>query len=144
MKKRIYKVCLVFLVFFTGIIISGEKVIDYDADEIIMLDNGNMVILKNNVVFKSNDFYITSSNAEIDTELKLFKALNDVILKRGNNTINGDSMYFYYEEEKGIVFGGDSHIDKGYFYGEKIISVNDNLLKIRNGHFTTCDSVRNP
>ena len=144
MKKRIYKFCLVFLVFITGIIISGEKIINYDADEIIMLDNGNIVILKNNVIFKSNDFNITSSNAEIDTELKLFKALNSVILKRGNNTINGDSIYFYYEEEKGIVFGGDSHIDKGYFYGEKITSVNDNLLKISNGHFTTCDSVRNP
>ncbi len=144
MKKRIYKFCLVVLVFFTGIIISGEKTINYDADEIIMLDNGNIVILKNSVIFKSNDFNITSSNAEINTELKLFKALNSVILKRGNNTINGDSIYFYYEEEKGIVFGGDSHIDKGYFYGEKITSINDNLLKISNGHFTTCDSVRNP
>ncbi len=121
----------------------GNKRIDYDADNITIY-NDKRVMLENNVIFKSSDFEIKSDNAVIIDSLNLFIAHSNVMLMRGNNIINGDSVYYYFKEETGIIYGGDSKIDKGYFYGNEIVSKNDDVFNIKNGYFTTCDSIKNP
>lgn len=142
-ESKRHKTVLLLFIFILCLLHAESREIDYSAQNITVFSN-NDIVLRNNVIFKSADFSIKGERAYIVPDSNIFRAYTDIVLTRGNNTVNGDSIYYDYEDNKGIIFGGDSKIDKGYFYGNEIITENETVFNVNKGYFTTCDHIRDP
>ncbi len=141
MKKNIYSF-FIFFIFF--ILLSSEQIIDYSAEQISYNNNENIIILQNNVKLKSESFSLSADSIIINRENNILYAYGNINLSRSNTNVSGDSVFYNYGIEEGVIFNGHSKIDKGYFFGEKINSINEREYFVFNGYFTTCDHILNP
>lgn len=137
--KRLINAFLLFITFF---ILSAETV-DYNARSISILENG-LIQLHGEAMCSSEDYTLNADSITLNRKTRIITAYSNVVLNRNDMKIEGDSMYYNYDINKGVMFNGRSKVDKGYFAGEQIYSVNDDEYFIVDGYYTTCDSIENP
>lgn len=142
-ESKRHKTVLLLFALILGLLCSGNSKIDYSAQHITVYKD-NDIELRGDVIFQSADFKIRGNRAIIVPDSSMFRAFGYIVLTRGNNTVNGDSIYYDYKSNKGVIFGGDSKIDKGYFYGSRILTEEETVFRVSNGYFTTCEYIRDP
>lgn len=57
----------------------------------------------------------------------------------GGEEFYGEQITYNFATKKGTVSLGETVVDNGFYFGDKIKRVNENTLFVQNGCFTTCD-----
>jgi hypothetical protein len=61
-------------------------------------------------------------------------------MRDADQTIDGDKMFYNIKSRKGCVIEGDTKYEDGFCHGTTIKKVDEDVLNIRTGYYTTCDS----
>ncbi len=61
------------------------------------------------------------------------------LFKQGGDEYNADTIMYNYKSEKGLIYGVITQEGDGYLHGEKIKKVNDSVMYLSRGQYTTCN-----
>ena len=84
---------------------------------------------------------------ELDSDEIVYEAARDRVtalgkptLKDAANTLVGKRMIYRMDRQQGFVYQGKTEFEGGYYRGDEIKRVNDKILLVRGGDYTTCDA----
>ncbi|MCF7810676.1 hypothetical protein K9N50_06775 [bacterium] len=60
-------------------------------------------------------------------------------MRDADQTIDGEKMFYNIKTRKGSVIEGDTKYEDGFCHGTSIKKVDEDVLNIRSGYYTTCD-----
>jgi len=111
--------------------------IDYDAEKKILRLCGHSKIRYQNVqLIADTIIYSTGDN--------LFTASGKPELIEDKDTTVGDFMAYNIKTKRGRVHYATTHVDEGYFTGQRIIKSQKNELYVDEGTYTTCGLIDSP
>lgn len=73
--------------------------------------------------------------SEIDTII----IIGHPVFAQGGDVIDGSRMTYNLKTKKGFVVQGETAYGDGYYYGDDIKRVDDKVLNVGTGYYTTCD-----
>jgi hypothetical protein len=99
----------------------------------------NIIYLKTRAEVEYKDIHLSSDEASYQTQDKIIEAKGEAVLTDSEGTINGQKMTYSFDTKKGVVYKGESEIEKSFYTGERLKKTGDNEYCGRHGSFTTCD-----
>ncbi len=114
-------------------------VVNYSASIVEVDFDNKVVVLIGNAKAEREGVEITADTIKYFWDEKVISACGRPVLRSGGGRIVGDSMVFSTETEKGVVYNGRARVEKGWVMGKEIWKVGEDVLKIRDGTFTTCE-----
>lgn len=109
----------------------GER-IEYDV-ETRLVD----VLGKADVTYK--EMNLQASRVHFDARSQKMRAEGEPVLQDGKDRIVGETMTYDLAIRRGTVFAGRTTYDRGYFAGQEVRRVSENIFNVREGTYTTCD-----
>ena len=95
------------------------------------------------------DMNLKADAVEIDFEHQILHAsgvsdsngsyLGRPLFVQGTSEYNADTITYNYKTEKGIIHGVITQEGDGYLHGDKIKKVNDSIMYLSSGQYTTCN-----
>ena len=61
------------------------------------------------------------------------------VFKQGDSEYNADTLTYNYNSGKGIIYGVITQEGDGYLHGDKIKKINDSVMYLSSGQYTTCN-----
>src|SRR5437867_2290481 len=109
----------------------GERII-YDVDR-----NEVNVVGSADVTYK--ELRLNAERVSFNTKTERMRAEGDPVLLDGRDRITGHTMTYDLPIRRGTIYAGKTAYEKGFYYGEQIRKVSDDVLLVKNGSYTTCD-----
>jgi len=103
---------------------------DVDIEEINLIGDAKIIYGTSTISADS-----ISLNLDRDTA----KASGRIMMEDVDQLILGSEAHYDINTEAGLVFNGISRFDLGFYYGDEIRKVGDNVFDLDDGSFTTCD-----
>jgi lipopolysaccharide assembly outer membrane protein LptD (OstA) len=85
------------------------------------------------------DRTLLGDNIIYHSTLQLLDATGSPVLIEGGDKFYGDQMGYDLEAGVGVVEHGSTQFMEGFYYGEQVAKVGDNVMKVWNSTYTTCD-----
>ncbi len=109
----------------------GSRIIyDVDQDEVDVLGTADV---------NYKELRLNAEKVTFNTKTERMRAEGKPILYDGKDKIVGNAMTYDLTIRRGTIYGGKTEYEKGYYYGEQIRKVSDDVLDVRNGSYTTCE-----
>jgi lipopolysaccharide assembly outer membrane protein LptD (OstA) len=121
---------------------ANENPIEFSSKKMVYFDKKNIVILNDDVMLTMGNLKIKGDSLIFYTEKNLAKCFDSVEIISKSRNIKCDSVYYSMKSKKGVLFGGESFVEKGTFKGNIITQDSNRVLRVYDVRFTTCD--RNP
>jgi len=134
--------------------------IKYWAEDISLSDKGSLIVLKGNakIIYETMTLtaaYIKINQSEkklyawgvadsLDADSNLVVQGKPVFNEKGQEPLNGDSIEYNFETERGKITMGKTEMEPGYYRGSKIHRIADSTMLIRDGIFTSCEYIDDP
>jgi lipopolysaccharide assembly outer membrane protein LptD (OstA) len=126
------------------IIYSAQR-IDYEIDDsLITLENEcnlkygkaslNAGLVK---YYTPKQILVASAMVTEEEGKKVIKGLPD--LKDGDDEITGHEMVYNLKTRRGKIKAGKTGFEKGFYYGEDMKRINEKIILVKKGIYTTCD-----
>ncbi|MCL2063861.1 MAG: hypothetical protein FWG98_05770 [Candidatus Cloacimonetes bacterium] len=113
----------------------------YEADFLHYFVDLDKILLTGNAQVRYHTSTIKADSISIDFERNQAVATGHVIMEDIDQLIIGQTAFFDIETEVGIVFEGASSFNQGFYYGEEIRKVGENVYDLDQGRFTTCEAL---
>lgn len=126
------------------------ETISYAADTIVYDVDDSTLVLSGNATLQYGAVTLTAGQIRFNTQTEILtaEALTDSTaqartngpptLKDTQGTLTGDRMVYGIKTQRGRIVRGRTRYNEGFFYGEQL-RVSDNLLKVNQGIYSTCD-----
>ncbi len=85
------------------------------------------------------DSQAVSSDPSGDNSMSLLPNTIPVILRDGNDEIDGDYLEYSIDTEKGRIVQSKSAYEAGFYYGKKLFREQKHIFYVDGGTYTTCD-----
>jgi len=137
-----------------------EGPVKYSAEKITFSINGKKSYLEGDVQIEYLNMQLEAGRVAIDWEKNLMKATGivdttdslgnpvykdlPIFREKGNEPIYGEELEYNFKTQRGKVLSGRTSMPPGYYQGEEIKKIGKNTLLVRNGYFTSCDSIYDP
>ncbi len=134
-----------------------DSPIEYSASDSIVYDfNSNKVYLYNNAKLAYKDLKLESGRIVVDRESQALEAygipdtvragkfIQMPLMFQGNDKYEGSRLTYNFKTQQGSVSMGFSEAEVGYYYGDKIKKVTNDVLFIKNGIYTTSSDREDP
>jgi len=109
----------------------GARIVyDVDRNEVVVLGSAE-------VTYK--ELRLNAENVTFNTKTERMRAEGNPVLNDQKDRIVGNTMTYDLSIRRGTIFAGKTTYERGYYYGEQIRKVSDDVLDVRNGSYTTCD-----
>jgi len=69
-------------------------------------------------------------------------AVGRIVMEDTDQLILGNKAFYDIRTEAGLVYAGQSRFEQGFYYGDEIRKVGENVFDLDDGRFTTCDCLR--
>ncbi len=69
---------------------------------------------------------------------------NPVLTEKGQEPIQGNTIYYDFKTKRGKVNYGKTEMPPGYYKGERIDKIGTKTLLVEQGYFTSCELIDNP
>lgn len=125
------------LTILTGNAIVKYKTMTLKAEKITVEWNNNLLIAEG-----IPDTVSTDSLAADSTTAVKWRGLP--VLSEQGDVIYGFKLLYNFETEKGRIVKGRTNFESGYYFGESMKKVGENVINISNGYFTTCEKSDDP
>ncbi|HFE64016.1 MAG TPA: LPS-assembly protein LptD [Caldithrix sp.] len=137
-----------------------EGPVKYKADRIAFSVKARKTYLLGNVHIEYQNITLDAGQVTIDWDRSYMTAIGSVdstdslgntvktspavFSERGNEPIHGKRLEYDFKNQRGKVLIGTTKMNPGYYKGEEIKKVGKNTLFVKDGYFTTCDSIDHP
>ena len=115
--------------------IENQKLMLYNEGELkykeFDLKASRIILFKENSTLESNGIPDTS---------KPGKFIGNPVFYEGSKKYEGATVRYNFKTRKGNITMGTTELEGGYYLGEKIKKVNNDIYFIQNGRYTTCDN----
>ncbi|MBI4365001.1 MAG: hypothetical protein HY568_06190, partial [Candidatus Latescibacteria bacterium] len=109
----------------------GNRVVyDVDRDQVDVVGSAE-------VTYK--ELRLLAEQVEFNTKTQRMRAVGSPVLNDGKDRITGHTMTYDLSIRRGTIFEGKTTYERGFYHGEKIRKVSENVLDVENGSYTTCD-----
>ena len=127
-----------------------EDILKYKAKDSVAfnLDNRRAFIYNEGEVYYQ-DMELKADAMSVDFNTNLIRAsgvedsnghtLGKPYFKQGDAEYSADTIAFNYDTKKGIIHGVITQEGEGFLHGEKIKKVNDSVMFLSKGQYTTCN-----
>jgi hypothetical protein len=129
-----------------------DAVIEYSAKDSAIFDlSSQQLMLYNDGDLKYKEFELKAAriilhkdNSTLDSygvpdTVKAGKFMGTPVFFEGTKKYEGEKVRYNFQTRKGNITMGTTEMEGGYYLGEKIKKVSDDVFFIRNGRYTTCD-----
>jgi lipopolysaccharide assembly outer membrane protein LptD (OstA) len=89
------------------------------------------------VVYK--EMHLTADRVRFDARTEKMRAEGGPVLQDGNDRIVGETMTYDLGIRRGTIYEGRTTYDRGFFAGEEVRRVTENVFNVRDGSYTTCE-----
>jgi len=137
-----------------------EGPVKYTAENITFSVDGKKTYLQGNARIEYLKMQLEAGSVYIDWEKNymlatgvvdstdslgnpVFKDL-PVFRETGSEPIYGTQLEYNFKDQRGKVFSGKTSMPPGYYQGEAIKKIGKNTLLVKDGYFTSCDSIDHP
>ncbi|TMQ59590.1 MAG: hypothetical protein E6K75_03905 [Candidatus Eisenbacteria bacterium] len=110
---------------------KGQRIV-YDVDK-------NKVEVQGAADVTYKELRLNADKVIFDTKTERMRAEGNPVLYDARDRITGNTMTYDLSIRRGTIYGGKTTYERGYYYGEQIRKVSDDVLDVRNGSYTTCD-----
>ncbi len=118
--------------------------IHYESDKINYdAESKNLILIGKSMVHYQN-ITLNADTIIYDINNSLFTASGFPKLIEGNDTTIGDIMVYNIKTKRGRVQYASTHLDDGYFNGQRILKTDKDELYVNEGDYTTCSVVDTP
>jgi lipopolysaccharide assembly outer membrane protein LptD (OstA) len=117
---------------------EAEKVV-YSADSIQYYARERDMVLNGTGKIIYRDRTLLATNIKYNSNLQLMDATGSPVLIEGAEKLRGSQMGYDLDTGVGLVKDGATKFIQGYYQGDDIAKVGDNVLKVWNSTYTTCD-----
>ncbi len=137
-----------------------EGPVKYSADQIAFSMDRKKTYLKGNVRIKYLNMSLEAGQVVIDWEKNYMVATGladstdslgqpiyhslPVFSEKGEQPIYGHQLEYDFKHKRGKVLKAKTEMEPGYYKGDKIVKIGEKTLLVRNGYFTSCDSIDHP
>jgi lipopolysaccharide assembly outer membrane protein LptD (OstA) len=124
----------------------------YRSDRIEYSFDDSTITLKTDSQLKHKRMSLTADVITYNTSSKTLKAKGSVeekegekvvtgvpLLREGEEEIEGLEMVYNLDTRRGKIKAGDTEFEGGFYHGEAISKITDEVLFVEKGEFTTCD-----
>ncbi len=134
--------------------------VDYTADRISFSIDRRRTYLEKNVTIDFQNMKLEAGKVVIDWQNNNLVATGiadstdslgnpvytslPVFTEKGNKPITGTQLEYNFETRRGKVLDGKTEMEPGYYKGEEIEKIGKNTLLVKDGYFTSCDSIDHP
>ncbi|MDC3111326.1 hypothetical protein OA413_03875 [Pelagibacteraceae bacterium] len=135
--------CILYIFIITSFLannaISNENII-INADEILLIDNGNKIKASGNITIKTSEFDSVSDNSTYDKELNQIQSSGNIIIK---DNLNNHYYFDYLTTDKNFDSALGSNVkvrtsDNARIVGKSFSRQASNFNQINNASYTPC------
>ncbi len=127
-----------------------KQIVSYKATDSVAIElDAKKAFLYKDGEIKFEDMNLKADAVSVDFDKQILHASGVVdsagkykgrpIFKQGDSEFNADTITYNYHSEKGIISGVITQEGDGYLHGEKIKKINDSVMYLSSGQYTTCN-----
>ena len=128
--------CLFILLLFN---FEPSSAISYSGERIFFNVDSNLVRIFGKAEAKYGKLSVSADTILYHLDRKVLTAKGEVVFNDGSSDIRAEKMTYDVDREIGDAFNAKTQAEKGWFFGKKIRYFKGNVLRIKNGYYTTCD-----
>jgi len=117
---------------------KAEKV-SYSADKIEFFADSKDILLSGGAKVYYQNRTLTGKQITYNSSLQLLDARGSPVLVEGGDKFYGSQMDYDLDSGVGLVREGSTRFQQGFYFGEDVAKVGDNMLKVWNSTYTTCN-----
>ncbi len=121
---------------------NAERVV-YKAKDIEYFAESEDIVLDGSAVLDYQNRSLRAGHIVFNSRLNILEAEDGPVLVENDQEMYGKKMGYDLDTAAGLVRGGSTHYDTGFFQGDHIFKDRDKILKVYNSVYTTCD-LRSP
>lgn len=118
---------------------AGERVI-YQGDSIAFHVPEKRIEMRGHGIVRYKDLELSSAEIDYSAKRDRVVALGEPTLKDPTSALVGSRMVYRLDRKHGFVYQGKTEFEGGFYYGEEIKRVDEKILLVRSGDYTTCDA----
>ncbi len=111
----------------------------YVADSIYYHYNTEQIYLYGNTSVKYQTSTILADSLQIDLKDERAFSTGRTVLIDNDQVLIGNQVYYDVNSQTGMMLDAASKLEKGYYYGEEVRKVDDDIYDVDGGRFTTCE-----
>jgi lipopolysaccharide assembly outer membrane protein LptD (OstA) len=119
--------------------LDPSSVVYYSGDKIYFKVDSSLVQIYGNARAKYGKLSIAADTILYNLEKKLLLARGNVLFNDGNSDIKAEAMRYDVNSEIGDALHAKTEAENGWFFGEQVRYFKGDILKIKNGYYTTCE-----
>jgi lipopolysaccharide assembly outer membrane protein LptD (OstA) len=112
--------------------------VEYKAGRIEYFAARESIVLKNNAIVEYQNKSLSAQNIDFNSRMNVLEAVGNPVLEESGQKMYGFVMGYDMESEAGLVTDGSTKYQEGYYLGERIFKVGDDILKVYGSKYTTC------
>lgn len=116
-----------------------EDSLFYAADSMAYDQDTEQIKLFGSTSVEYQSFKISSDSLMIDLNKKRAYSFGDTVMQDGEQILLGADVAYDIDTQTGIMSGGSSKLEGGYYSGDDIRKIGEDIYDVDNGVFTTCD-----
>lgn len=113
----------------------------YSADSIYYDVVEEIIYLSSQAELTYHGSVIRAPKIIIDLMENQAHTVGETWMQDDGQVLIGSSVSYDLERHQGVIYQGASRLDKGFYYGEAIRKVGDDVYDVDRGYFTTCETV---
>ncbi|MEO6462871.1 MAG: putative LPS assembly protein LptD, partial [Candidatus Eisenbacteria bacterium] len=121
----------------TAAIRSGA--VEYGADRIVFEVPKNRIRLEENAVLHYQDITLRAPEVVFDSRQQMLEARGNPQLEDRGDTLRGRALAYDLDARRGIVYGARTRYQSGWYSGDRIRRLGDDVLDVGGARYSTCN-----
>jgi lipopolysaccharide assembly outer membrane protein LptD (OstA) len=111
----------------------------YVADSIAYNYDTEQIYLFGDTSIQYRTSTIQADSLQVDLKNERAFSNGRTVLIDKDQVLIGNQVYYDVNSQTGMMFNTSSKLDKGFYYGDEVRKIDDDVYDIDGGNFTTCD-----
>ncbi len=118
---------------------GGVSEVHFGADSVIFYTDTKDVLLLHNGYVTYGEMTVYADSIRFSTSDRMLSAYKGAKLISSGDSLIGQTLHYGVESHKGVMEQGRTQIQEGYFSGQGVWLVEENVIHITRGYYTTCE-----
>ncbi len=111
----------------------------YQADSIFYDYDSEQIYLFGDTSVRYQSSTILADSLQIDLKNERAFSIGKTVMMDKDQVLIGDQVLYDTKSQTGMMYNAASKMDKGFYYGEEVRKVDDDVYDVDGGRFTTCN-----
>ena len=118
---------------------AAARPVEYGADRIVFEVPKNRIRLEQNAVLHYQDITLRAPEVLFDVREQVLEARGNPQLEDRGDTLRGRALAYDLDTRRGIVYGARTRYQSGWYSGDRIRRLGDDVLDVRGASYSTCN-----